>query len=86
MCTPIAMARGQIKYGLAIGLCSALLISACAEQPLMERVDEELIKEQSEEVSEAVAEVLVLADQGQADLTVAGGNDSNIEVATASDI
>ena len=83
MCAVIAMARGQMKHGLAVGLCSALLISACAEQPLMARVDEALSKEQAEEVSEAVVEVLVLADQGQA---AAGGDDSNTAAATASEI
>jgi len=83
MCAVIAMARGQMKYGLAVGLCSALLISACAEQPLMARVDEALSKEQAEQVSEEVVEVLVLADQGQA---VAGGDDSNTAAATASEI
>jgi len=72
-----------MKYGLAIGLCSALLISACAEQPLMARVDEALIKEQTEQVSEAVVEVVVLADQGQ---VATGGDDSNTEAATASEI
>ena len=78
MCAVIAMARGQMKHGLTVGLCSALLISACAEQPLMA-----LSKEQAEEVSEAVVEVLVLADQGQA---AAGGDGSNTAAATASEI
>jgi len=91
MCTALAMARGQMKYGLTVGLCSALLVSACAEQPLMERVDEELIKEQAEQASQTAVEVVVLADKGQAvpqasQGVAAGVDGSGAEEETTSEI
>ena len=65
MCARIAMARGQIKYGFTAGLCTIFLLSACAEQPLIDRVDEELVKEQAEQASGAVIDIVALADKGQ---------------------
>lgn len=87
----IAMARGQIKYGFTAGLCTVFLLGACAEQPLMERVDEEFVKEQAEQVSQAVNEVVVLADKGQtvpqtSQGVTGGGDDSSAEQGTVSDI
>lgn len=80
MCAKIAMARGQIKYGFTAGLCTILLLGACAEQPLIDRVDEELIKEQAEQASEAVIDIVALADKGQevaeVSQSVAGGGDN----------
>lgn len=95
MCVAIAMARGQIKYGFTVGLCAVLLLGACAEQPLMERVDNELVKEQlvktqAEQASQPVIDV-VLTDTDQAVLQTSpgvadGGNDSSAEEETASEI
>jgi len=91
MCAGIAMARGQIKYGFTAGLCAVFLLGACAEQPLMERVDEELIKEQAEQASPVVVEVVVLTDKGQVvSQTGQGvadtGGDSSAEEETASEV
>ncbi len=95
MCVGIAMARGQIKYGITAGLCAVLLLGACAEQPLMERVDEELVKEQlvkkqAEQASQPVIDV-VLADKGQAvsqtgQGVAGGGDDSSAEEGAASEV
>ena len=96
MCASITMARGQINYGFTVGLCAVLLLGACAEQPLMERVDQQLVKkqllnEQEQQTSQTVIEVVALADKGQvaAEISqnVASGGDETIgEKGAASDV
>ena len=67
VCASISITQSQIKYCSAVGLCVLLLLSACAEQTLIEKVDEELLKEQAEEtqVSTTVIEVAAPADSEQ---------------------
>ena len=91
MCARIAMARGQIKYGFTAGLCTIFLLSACAEQPLIDRVDEELVKEQAEQASGAVIDIVALADKGQEVAEVSqsiadGGDNRGAEEGAASEV
>lgn len=96
MCASIAMARAQINYAVSTGLCTILLLGACAEQPVMERVDDALAKkqglnEQEQHTSQADIEVVALVDKGQVATEISqnvadGGDDSIGEEGTASDV
>lgn len=101
MCVAIAMARGQLKYGFTVGLCAVLLLGGCAEQPVMDRVDEalvkeqlvkeQLVKEQVEQVPQTVIDVVALAHKGQAvpqtsQGVAGGGDDSSAEQGMASEV
>ncbi|MBQ0719462.1 MAG: type II secretion system secretin GspD [Gammaproteobacteria bacterium] len=91
MCAGITSAQGQIKYGLTVTFCTLFLLGACAEQPLMERVDEALLKEQAAQVPDAVVEEVVLPASEQAvssaSQTVTGGSQNGATAeSTASEI
>lgn len=81
MCADALIAPNRFKYGCTVALCAVLFLGACAEQPLIERVDEELLKQQAVETQSSVAIVGVSAAERH-EINAAENGESSTDLRT----